>query len=126
MEHDLRSRYSIIRLQPELRVRIKQETKGTLRASIQYWNLRHGSVLTANWRGHKPRMRIEGRNRSEAFAPKTLDEVVRIAEVFLVHLGSPALETLTYVSRARAPAPQSLVSKNSSTFPKISGALFDS
>src|SRR5947209_11245161 len=108
------------------RVRIEQETKGTLRASIQYWDLRHGSVLTANWRGHKPRMRIEGRNRSEAFAPKTLDEVVRIAEVFLVHLGSPALETLTYVSRARAPAPQSLVSKNSSTFPKISGALFDS
>src|SRR5437899_5244349 len=100
MEHDLRSRYSIIRLQPELRVRIKQETKGTLRASIQYWDLRHGSVLTANWRGHKPRMRIEGRNRSEAFAPKTLDEVVRIAEVFLVHLGSPALETLI-MSRGR-------------------------
>src|SRR3989442_12215871 len=71
-------------------------------------------------------MRIEGRKRYEAFAQKTLDEVVRIAEVFLVHLGSPALETLTYVSRARAPAPQSLVSKNSSTFPKISGALFDS
>jgi hypothetical protein len=107
-------------------VRIKQETKGTLRASIQYWDVRHGSVMTANWRGHKPRMRIKGRNRSEAFASKTLDEIVRIAEVFLVHLVSPALETVTYVSRARAPAPQSLASKNSSTLPKISSALFDS
>src|SRR5947209_20477892 len=126
MEHDLRSRYSIIRQQPELpcadRAGDQRHPPGehpVLGSSSQ-------SVLTANWRGHKPRMRVEGRNRSEAFAPKTLDEVVRIAEVFLVHLGSPALETLTYVSRARAPAPQSLVSKNSSTFPKISGALFDS
>ena len=126
MEHDSRSRYSIIVSNRNSRVRIKQETKGTLRASIQYWDVRHDSILTANWRGHKPRMRIEGRNRSEAFAPKTLDEIVRIAEVLLVHLGSPALETVSYVSRARAPAPQSLAPKNSSTLPKISSALFDS
>src|SRR6266550_8910219 len=72
------------------RVRIEQETKGTLRASIQYWDFRHGSVLTANWRGHKPRMRIEGRNRSEAFAPKTLDEVVRIAEPLFIHFSVPS------------------------------------
>src|SRR5947208_17048569 len=116
MEHDLRSRYSIMRQQPELP------------CADQAGDQRHPPgehpVLGSSSRQCTD-CELE-RAQTEVFAPKTLDEVVRIAEVFLVHLGSPALETLTYVSRARAPAPQSLVSKNSSTFPKISGALFDS
>src|SRR2546429_5513491 len=126
MEHDLRSRYSIIRQQPELpcadRAGDQRHPPGehpVLGSSSQQCTdceLERAQTEDAH----------RGAQQSEAFAPKTLDEVVRIAEVFLVHLGSPALETLTYVSRARAPAPQSLVSKNSSTFPKISGALFDS